>query len=65
MAHAADGAPLTLEDTERQTIIRALESNGWRRKAAARQLNISERTLYRKIKEYRLGDTTAPDRDES
>ena len=65
VAHAAEGAPLTLEDTERQTIIRALEANGWRRKAAARQLNISERTLYRKIKEYRLGDTTAPDRDES
>lgn len=64
VTHAADGAPLTLEDTERQTIIRALESNGWRRKAAARQLNISERTLYRKIKEYRLGDSTAPDRDE-
>lgn len=46
--------PKTLEDTEVETIRRALESNGWRRKPAAAQLNISERTLYRKIKEYGL-----------
>lgn len=44
----------TLEDTEREAIRKALEDNGGRRKAAARQLNISERTLYRKIKEYNL-----------
>lgn len=42
----------TLEDTERETIVSALERNGGRRKATARELNISERTLYRKIKEY-------------
>lgn len=45
---------LTLEDTERETIRRALELNEGRRKATARQLNISERTLYRKIKDYGL-----------
>lgn len=45
---------LTLEDTERETIRRALERNDGRRKAAAKELNISERTLYRKIKEYDL-----------
>lgn len=45
---------LTLEDTERETIRRSLENNGGRRKATARELNISERTLYRKIKEYGL-----------
>lgn len=45
-------APATLEDTERETIRRSLERNGGRRKAAAKELNISERTLYRKIKEY-------------
>lgn len=45
---------VTLEDTERETIRRSLEKNGGRRKATARELNISERTLYRKIKEYGL-----------
>lgn len=44
----------TLEETERETIIRSLERNGGRRKATAAELNISERTLYRKIKEYGL-----------
>ncbi len=51
---AAGGQPMTLEDTERETIRRALEANSGRRKDAAKQLNISERTLYRKIKEYGL-----------
>lgn len=44
----------TLEETEKETIRLALERNGGRRKSAARELNISERTLYRKIKEYGL-----------
>ncbi|MDE5982282.1 MAG: helix-turn-helix domain-containing protein, partial [Duncaniella sp.] len=43
---------MTLEDTERETIRRSLERNGGRRKATAQELNISERPLYRKIKEY-------------
>lgn len=51
---AAPQPSLTLEDTERETIRRSLENNGGRRKATARELNISERTLYRKIKEYGL-----------
>lgn len=55
----ADPAPapaqaMTLEETERETIRRALENNGGRRKDTARELNISERTLYRKIKDYGL-----------
>lgn len=45
---------MTLEDTERETIKQSLERNGGRRKATAKELNISERTLYRKIKEYGL-----------
>ena len=45
---------MTLEETERETIRRSLENNSGRRKATARELNISERTLYRKIKEYGL-----------
>ena len=46
--------PATLEDTEKETILRALERNGGVRKKAAQELHISERTLYRKIKEYGL-----------
>ncbi len=48
----AESEPTTLEETERETIRRSLERNGGRRKATAAELNISERTLYRKIKEY-------------
>lgn len=44
--------PLTLEDMERQMIKRTLEKHRGKRKAAADELQISERTLYRKIKEY-------------
>jgi DNA-binding NtrC family response regulator len=44
----------TLEQTERETIRRSLMRNGGRRKATADELQISERTLYRKIKEYGL-----------
>lgn len=50
----ASDAPRTLEDTERRTIAEALERNDGRRKATAKELNISERTLYRKIREYGL-----------
>lgn len=49
-----EATPATLEDTERETIRRSLERNSGRRKATARELNISERTLYRKIKEFGL-----------
>lgn len=44
----------TLEQTERDTIMNALRRNEGRRKPTAAELNISERTLYRKIKEYGL-----------
>lgn len=49
-----DNMPQSLDDLERDMIRRALETNNGRRKAAADQLGISERTLYRKIKEYGL-----------
>lgn len=45
---------MTLEDTEREMIRRSLERNGGRRRATAQELQISERTLYRKIREYGL-----------
>ncbi|HOJ66229.1 MAG TPA: sigma-54 dependent transcriptional regulator [Paludibacteraceae bacterium] len=44
--------PMTLEDMERQMIKKTLEKHKGKRKAAAEELKISERTLYRKIKEY-------------
>lgn len=46
--------PISLEDMEKQMIKKTLEKHRGRRKAAAEELKISERTLYRKIKEYGL-----------
>lgn len=43
---------LSLVDQEKELIIKALTKHGNRRKKAAEELGISERTLYRKIKEY-------------
>lgn len=43
---------LSLDDVEKKTILAALERNRGKRRNAAKELNISERTLYRKIKEY-------------
>ncbi len=49
-----EGKAHSLDDLERDVIRKALERNNGRRKAAAAELGISERTLYRKIKEYDL-----------
>ncbi len=43
---------LSLEEKEIELIKKALEKHNGKRKYAARELGISERTLYRKIKEY-------------
>lgn len=45
---------LSLEKKEKEMIIKALRKNGKKRKYAARDLGISERTLYRKIKQYEI-----------
>ncbi|MBQ8361170.1 MAG: sigma-54-dependent Fis family transcriptional regulator [Bacteroidaceae bacterium] len=45
---------LSLNDLERDMIRKALEKHHGKRKSAAKDLHISERTLYRKIKEYGL-----------
>ena len=45
---------LSLVESERELIRRALAKHGNRRKQAAAELGISERTLYRKIKEFGL-----------
>jgi len=46
---------LSLEDKEIEMIRKSLDRNNGKRKMAARELGISERTLYRKIKEYKIG----------
>jgi transcriptional regulator with PAS, ATPase and Fis domain len=43
---------LSLSDKEVEMIMKALEKYNGKRKLAASELGISERTLYRKIKEY-------------
>ncbi|MBP1649635.1 MAG: regulatory protein, Fis family [Bacteroidetes bacterium] len=50
-----DERTLSLQDMEHKMIAEALERYKGNRRVAARALNISERTLYRKIKEYGLG----------
>lgn len=45
---------LSLEDKEIELITKALEKHNGKRKYAANELGISERTLYRKIKEHNL-----------
>ena len=45
---------LKLTDLERETIRKSLVNNSGNRKATAAELGLSERTLYRKIKEYGL-----------
>ncbi|MBP1667754.1 MAG: ATPase [Bacteroidetes bacterium] len=45
---------LSLADKEMELIIKALEKHHGKRKNAANELGISERTLYRKLKEYNI-----------
>ena len=47
---------LSLQNNERDLIIKALEKHNGRRNKAADELGISQRTLYRKIKQYNLED---------
>ena len=49
---------LSLQDKEVEMIKHALVRTGGRRKNAAKELGISERTLYRKIKQHNLGDVS-------
>lgn len=51
---ASESTPTSLEEMEKQLIRKTLDKYRGRRKVAAEELKISERTLYRKIKEYGL-----------
>ena len=55
-AHVEVEESLSLEDREKELISKALEKHRGKRKHASSELGISERTLYRKIKEYKLMD---------
>ena len=44
----------SLEEREKETILKALKKNAGKRKQTAVDLGISERTLYRKLKDYNI-----------
>jgi transcriptional regulator with PAS, ATPase and Fis domain len=46
--------PLSLQEKEIEMIRKALKRHNGKRKNAAKELGISERTLYRKIKEFHI-----------
>ena len=52
----------SLAEAERAHIVRVLEAVQWNKKEAARVLDISRGTLYRKIVEYQLEPEAAPGR---
>lgn len=54
----------TLEDSERDAVIAALKRNNGNKKRAAEQLNISQRTLYRKIHDFGLDLSEGADSSE-
>ncbi|GAB3814062.1 sigma-54 interaction domain-containing protein [Pontibacter rugosus] len=56
IAHETEEESLSLEDKEKELILKALKKHHNKRKYAAQDLGISERTLYRKLKQYDIED---------
>jgi transcriptional regulator with PAS, ATPase and Fis domain len=54
IVHEEDDSSLSLERKEKEMILKALRKHNNKRKYAASDLGISERTLYRKIKQYEI-----------
>ncbi len=54
--HETEEESLSLEDKEKELILKALKKHNNKRKHAANDLGISERTLYRKLKQYDIED---------
>lgn len=54
--HKEEEESLSLQDQEKELIVRALRKNNNKRKDAAQDLGISQRTLYRKIKQYDINE---------
>ena len=52
--HTVADKPLSIQEVSEELIKAALKRNGGKRSAAAKELGISERTLYRKIKEFNI-----------
>lgn len=52
--HELEEESLSIEKKEKELIIKALRKNNNKRKYASQDLGISERTLYRKIKQYEI-----------
>lgn len=52
ISHETEEETLSLESKEKEYIIKALKKHNNKRKYAAQDLGISERTLYRKLKQY-------------
>jgi DNA-binding NtrC family response regulator len=58
-SHTADVLPKTLEELEREHILRVLDETDGNRERAAAILGISSRTLYRKLREYESNTNSA------
>jgi len=56
ITHETEEDSLSLEKKEKEMIVKALRRNNNKRKYAAQALGISERTLYRKIKQYEIDE---------
>lgn len=56
VTHETADESLSIEQKEKELILKALKKNGNKRKYAASDLGISERTLYRKLKEYGIDE---------
>src|SRR5207342_339015 len=54
--HEAIEESLSIMDKEKELIIKALKKHKGKRKDASSDLGISERTLYRKLKEYDISE---------
>jgi transcriptional regulator with PAS, ATPase and Fis domain len=54
--HEEDDTSLSIEKKEKELILKALKKHNNKRKYAAIDLGISERTLYRKIKQYEISE---------
>lgn len=56
IVHEEDDTSLSIEKKEKELILKALKKHNNKRKHAAMDLGISERTLYRKIKQYEINE---------
>ena len=64
MEEIHEAETLNLNDLGKQMVEKALERNNGNRKKAAKELGISDRTLYRRIKAYKLGDNDEAEDDD-